>query len=154
KLAAAYGIAVTGTMSITSVLFYAVARRRWGWSVVRAGTLVGLFLVVDLAFFTANLAKFFHGGWFPIAAAVGIYVLMGTWKLGGVWRSQEFQNTRVRFEDFLAGLKSASPHRVSGTAVFMSQDAEGTPPALLHHLKHNQVLHEQLVILTIRTRAE
>jgi KUP system potassium uptake protein len=154
KLAAAYGIAVTGTMAITSVLFYAVAHRRWHWSRLRAGGLVGLFLVVDLAFFSANLAKFFHGGWFPIVMALGVYVLMSTWKLGGLWRSQEFQNTRVRFEDFLQGLKVAPPARVKGTAVFMTQDREGTPPALLHHLKHNQVLHEQLVILTIQTRAD
>ena len=154
KLAAAYGIAVTGTMAITSILFFAVARRRWQWSVWRAGSLVGLFLVVDVAFFTANVAKFFHGGWFPIAMALGIFMLMSTWKLGGLWRSQEFQNTRVRFEDFLQGLKVAPPARVKGTAVFMTQDREGTPPALLHHLKHNQVLHEQLVILTIETRAE
>jgi KUP system potassium uptake protein len=154
KLAAAYGIAVTGTMAITSVLFYAVARRCWGWSRLRAGALVGLFLAVDLAFFTANVAKLFHGGWFPIVMGLGIFMLMSTWKLGGIWRSQEFQNTRVRFEDFLQGLKVAPPARVKGTAVFMTQDREGTPPALLHHLKHNQVLHEQLVILTIETRAE
>jgi KUP system potassium uptake protein len=154
KLAAAYGIAVTGTMAITSILFYAVARRRWHWPRWKAGALVAVFLVVDLAFFTANLAKFFHGGWFPIVAALGIFVLMSTWKLGGLWRSQEFQKTRVRFEDFLLGLKADPPHRIKGTAVFMTQDREGTPPALLHHLKHNQVLHEQLVILTIETRAE
>jgi len=154
KLAAAYGIAVTGTMSITSILFYAVTRRRWHWSRPHALVLVGLFLVVDLAFFTANLAKFFHGGWFPIVLAVGIFFTMSTWKLGGLWRSQEFQKTRVRFEDFLVSLKADSPTRVKGTAVFMTQDREGTPPALLHHLKHNQVLHEQLVILTIETRTE
>jgi len=154
KLAAAYGIAVTGTMAITSMLFYAVARRRWHWPRWKASTLVGLFLLVDLAFFTSNLAKFFHGGWFPIVAASGIYILMSTWKLGGVWRSQEFLKTRMRFEDFLLSLKAASPARVKGTAVFMTQDREGAPPALLHHLKHNQVLHEQVVILTIETRAE
>ncbi len=154
KLAAAYGIAVTGTMSITSILFYAVARRRWHWSRPHAVVLVGLFLVVDLAFFTANLGKFFHGGWFPIVAAVAIFVLMSTWKMGGLWRAQEFLQTRMKFEDFLVSLKASPPGRVKGTAVFMTQDAEGTPPALLHHLKHNQVLHEQLVILTIQTRTE
>jgi KUP system potassium uptake protein len=154
KLAAAYGIAVTGTMVCGSMLFYAVARRRWRWPLWKAGTLVGLFLLVDLAFFSANLAKFFHGGWFPIVAACGIYVLMSTWRVGGLWRSQEFQKTRVRFDEFLAGLKVQPPHRVRGTAVFMTQDREGAPPALLHHLKHNQILHEQVVILTIETKAE
>jgi KUP system potassium uptake protein len=152
KLAGAYGIAVTGTMGITSILFYAVVRRIWGWSFARAASLVALFLVVDIAFFGANLAKFFHGGWFPIAVALGVFVLMATWKLGGIWRSQEFQQTRVRFEDFLQGLQADPPVRVKGRAVFMTQDREGTPPALLHHLKHNQVLHEQVVLLTIETR--
>jgi KUP system potassium uptake protein len=153
KLAAAYGIAVTGTMTITSLLFYAVAHRRWHWSRLRAGALVGLFLVVDVAFFGANLAKFFHGGWFPIVAAIGIFTLMSTWKIGSKWRAEEFKKMRVRFEDFLVGLKADPPVRVKGTAVFMTQDREGTPPALLHHLKHNQVLHEQVVILTIETRS-
>jgi KUP system potassium uptake protein len=154
KLAAAYGIAVTGTMSITSLLFYAVARRRWHWPKWKAVSLVTVFLVIDLAFFSSNLAKFFHGGWFPIILALGIYYLMSTWKIGGIWRSREYEKTRVKFEDFLTGLKFDPPKRVKGTAVFMTQDREGTPPALLHHLKHNQVLHEQLVILTIETRAE
>jgi KUP system potassium uptake protein len=154
NLAAAYGIAVTGTMAITSVLFYAVARRRWRWSRLHAGALVALFLVVDLAFFSANLAKFFHGGWFPIVAGLGIFVSMSTWKIGGRWRWEQLETTRVRFEDFLQGLKVNPPHRVKGTAVFMTQHREGTPPALLHHLKHNQVLHEQVVILTVETRGE
>ena len=152
KLAAAYGIAVTGTMAITSILFYAVARRRWGWSTMRAGSIVALFLTVDLAFFGANMAKIFHGGWFPLAAASAIFACMMTWKRGGVWRQQELSKARMRFEDFLASLRIQPPVRVKGTAVFMTQDAEGTPPALLHHLKHNQVLHEQVVILTIVTR--
>jgi len=154
KLAAAYGIAVTGTMAITSLLFYAVARRRWHWPKWKANALVGMFLVIDLAFFSSNLAKFFHGGWFPIILAMGIYYMMSTWKIGGIWRSREYEKTRVKFEDFLTGLKFDPPKRVKGTAVFMTQDREGTPPALLHHLKHNQVLHEQLVILTIETRSE
>jgi KUP system potassium uptake protein len=154
RLAAAYGIAVTGTMAITSVLFYAVARRRWHWSRHKAGALVALFLLVDLAFFGANLAKFFHGGWFPIVAAFGVFAFMSTWKMGGRWRAEEFAKSRVPFEAFLTSLEADPPHRVKGTAVFMTQDAEGTPPALLHHLKHNQVLHEQVVILTIQTRTE
>jgi len=151
KLAAAYGIAVTGTMSITSVLFYAVARQRWGWSRLAAGSLTGLFLVIDLSFLGANLVKFSQGGWFPIVAGVGVFTLMWTWKDGGQWRSSEFGKQRVRFEDFLVGLKAEPPARVRGTAIFMTQDPEGTPPALLHHLKHNQVLHDQLVILTFQT---
>jgi KUP system potassium uptake protein len=151
RLAAAYGIAVTGTMTITSVLFYSVARERWGWPRMGAGLLTGAFLVVDLAFFGANVVKFSQGGWFPIVAGVAVFTLMWTWKDGGRWRSEEFGKQRVRFEDFLLGLKVDPPLRVRGTAIFMTQDPEGTPPALLHHLKHNQVLHEQVIILTFQT---
>jgi len=150
NLAAAYGIAVTGTMSITSLLFYAVARRCWGWTRLSAGGLVALFLLVDLAFFGANLAKVFHGGWFPLIAAAGVFAVMSTWKYGAAWRARELAKTRIRFEDLLESLKLDPPARVRGTAVFMTQDPEGTPPAMLHQLKHNQVLHEQTIILTIR----
>jgi KUP system potassium uptake protein len=151
RLAAAYGIAVTGTMRITSVLFYAVAHRCWGWSRLRAGALVGLFLLVDLAFFGANLAKLFHGGWFPMVAALGVFSVMTTWRMGARWRFREMAKMRVPFAELLASLKLNPPLRVRGTAVFMTQDTEGTPPAMLHQLKHNQVLHEQVVILTIQT---
>ena len=154
RLAAAYGIAVTGTMSITSVLFFAVARQRWGWSLRRAGALVGLFLVVDVSFFGANLAKVFHGGWFPMVAALGVFSVMTTWRLGAHWRFRELAKVRIRFDDFYASLKVEKPARVKGTAVFMTQDPDGTPLALLHQLKHNQVLHEQVVILTILTSNE
>ncbi len=151
NLAAAYGLAVTGTMSITSVLFYAVARRCWCWPVWRAGGLVALFLVIDLAFFSANLAKVLHGGWFPLLAGGSVFAVMSTWKVGAAWRARELAKLRVRFSDLFAGLKFDPPTRVKGTAVFMTQDPEGTPPALLHQLKHNQVLHEQVIILTIVT---
>jgi KUP system potassium uptake protein len=151
RLAAAYGIAVTGTMSITSVLFYAVAHRCWGWSRLRAGALVGLFLLVDLSFFGANLAKLFHGGWFPMVAALGVFSVMTTWRMGARWRFREMAKMRMPFVELLANLKANPPLRVKGTAVFMTHDTEGTPPALLHQLKHNQVLHEQVVILTIET---
>lgn len=150
NLAAAYGIAVTGTMTTTSVLFYTVARHCWGWSIWRAGALVSLFLTVDLAFLAANLAKVLHGGWFPLVAATGVFIIMSTWKFGATWRARELQKSRMRFSDLFASLKADPPVRVKGTAIFMSQDSEGTPPALLHQLKHNQVLHEQVVILTIR----
>jgi KUP system potassium uptake protein len=149
NLAAAYGIAVTGTMGITSVLFYAVARRGWAWPAWRAGGLVAFFLVVDLAFFGANLAKVLHGGWFPILAAGCVFAVMSTWKVGANWRARELAKTRIRFDDLLASMTHHPPVRVKGTAVFMTQDREGTPPALLHQLKHNQVLHEQVILLTI-----
>jgi KUP system potassium uptake protein len=154
RLAAAYGIAVTGTMSITSVLFYAVARQRWAWSRLHAGALVALFLFVDVTFFGANLAKIFHGGWFPMVAALAVFSVMTTWKMGSRWRLQELAKIRIPFDEVYASLKANPPVRVKGTAVFMTQDAEGTPPALLHQLKHNQVLHEQVLILTVQTSSE
>jgi len=151
NLASAYGIAVTGTMSITSMLFYSVARRCWAWPVWRAAALVALFLVVDLAFFAANLAKILHGGWFPMIAAGTVFAVMSTWKFGATWRARELAKMRMGLDDLLASLKADPPPRVKGTAVFMTQDAEGAPAALLHQLKHNQILHEQVVILTILT---
>jgi len=149
NLASAYGIAVTGTMGITSVLFYAVARRSWSWPVWQAGALLALFLCIDLAFFGANLVKIFEGGWFPMLAAGGVFTVMSTWKFGASWRARELAKVRIKFDDLLKMLEVDPPARVRGTAVFMTQDPEGTPPAMLHQLKHNQVLHEQVVILTI-----
>src|SRR5262249_8333976 len=134
--------------------FYAVARRCWAWSKLRAGAIAGLFLVVDLAFFGANLAKLFHGGWFPMVAALAVFSVMTTGRMGARWRFRELAKIRVPFADLYASLKLNPPLRVKGTAVFMTQDLEGTPPAMLHQLKHNQVLHEQVVILTIQTRPE
>jgi KUP system potassium uptake protein len=151
RLAAAYGIAVTGTMSITSMLFYMVARQRWHWSPLRAGLLVGLFLAVDISFFSANLAKLFHGGWFPMVGALLVFSVMTTWRLGARWRFHELSKVRMPFDAFFSSLKVQMPVRVKGTAVFMTQDSHGTPPALLHQLKHNQVLHEQIILLTIQT---
>jgi len=153
-LAAAYGIAVTGTFTVTSLLFYAVARHHWGWSRFRAGGLVSLFLIVDLAFFGANIAKLLHGGWIPMVVALAVFSIMTTWRMGARWRSRELSKVRIRFEDFFTSLKLQPPARVKGTAVFMTQDADGTPMALLHQLKHNQVLHEQVVLLTVMTLNE
>ncbi len=149
SLAAAYGIAVTGTMGITSIVYYFVVTRRWGWKAWKAMPLVGLFLFFDLSFFGANLLKFLEGGWFPIAVAVGIYALMTTWKIGRQVLGDRFAQTMIPLDNLLEDLNSNPPHRVRGTAVFMSGSATGTPPVLLHHLKHNQVLHRQVVLLSI-----
>jgi len=148
-LAAAYGIAVTGTMSITTVVYYVVVTRAWGWSPLKAGALAGLFLVFDLAFFVANAAKFLNGGWFPIAVAAALFAVMTTWKRGRRELAQKFEESMLPLDVFLSDLDATKPHRVRGTAVFMASSAQGTPPALLHHFKHNQVLHEQVVLLTV-----
>ncbi|MBS1153057.1 MAG: trkD [Myxococcaceae bacterium] len=148
-LAAAYGIAVTGTMGITSIVYYFVVTRRWGWAWWKALPLVALFLSFDVAFFGANLLKFLDGGWFPMALAVAIFVLMTTWKRGRQLLGIRFAQTVVPLESLLEDLDANPPYRVRGTAVFMSGSAAGTPPVLLHHLKHNQVLHRQVVLLSI-----
>jgi KUP system potassium uptake protein len=149
-LAAAYGIAVTGTMGITTVVYYVVIRRTWGWSRWKALPLAGLFLSFDLAFFAANSAKFFHGGWVPIAMAAGIFTVMTTWKTGRKHLAAAIQSVILPLDLFLEDVKRMNLHRVRGTAVFMASSPEGTPPILLHHVKHNQVLHEKVVLLSIQ----
>lgn len=149
KLAAAYGIAVTGTMAITTVIYYMVVTRAWGWTVHKAGALVGIFLIFDIAFFVANAAKFFDGGWFPISVAAAIFTVMTTWKRGRRELAEKFRATMLPLDAFLTDVETIKPSRVRGTAVFMASSAVGTPPALLHHFKHNQSLHEQLILLTV-----
>ncbi len=150
-LEAAYGIAVTGTMAITSVLFFVVARERWGWPFMKAFGLVALFLLFDVAFFAANLTKFSHGGWFPIAVAIAVFTVMATWKQGRSLLAKHLAQTVLELPLFLAELETTSPHRVKGAAVFLTSSPNGVPPVLLHHYKHNKVLHQQVVLLSIST---
>jgi KUP system potassium uptake protein len=150
-LGAAYGIAVTGTMAVTSVLFYLVARHRWRWSAGRAGALAALFLAVDLAFLSANVPKIHSGGWVPLAIGGVVYILLATWKRGADLMRALLVRSSVPFEPFLDRLRRAPPPRVPGTAVFLTATTEGVPPVLLHHLQHNKALHEHVVILTIQT---
>jgi KUP system potassium uptake protein len=150
SLAAAYGIAVTGTMSITSVLYYGVLRR-WGWGGLAAGALVAFFLCIDLPFFLANIHKIAEGGWFPLAVGVGIFTLMTTWRRGRALLAEAFLAQTLPLDVFMADLQTTKPHRVSGTAVFMTSNPKGAPPVLLHHWKHNKVLHEQILLLSIST---
>ena len=151
NLAAAYGIAVTATMGITSILLYSVARERWGWSRLTAGLLIALFLVADLGFFGANSLKILHGGWFPLVIAGAVYTLMATWWQGRRILAQRLQAEVLPLERFLQEVREHQPLRVPGTAVFMYGHSTGTPPALRLNLKHNKVLHERIVILTVVT---
>jgi len=150
SMAAAYGIAVTGTMAITSVLALVVARRLWHWSrtvVAIAGVLA---LTVDLSFFGANALKIVHGGWFPLAIGAIVFVVMTTWRRGRellIARLESGLNLRM----FIDSIAEHPPVRVQGTAVFLSAAREGVPNAMLHNLKHNKVLHEVNVILTVLT---
>jgi KUP system potassium uptake protein len=150
-LAAAYGIAVTGTMSITTLLFHRVMRDRWGWSRLRSWPLTVLFLAVDLSFFSANLVKVGDGGWFPIVVAIAVYTLMSTWKKGRTELAVQIQRASLPLDLLIQDIERRRPTRVPGTAVFMTS-AQGTaPPVLLHHLKHNKVLHERVVLASIVT---
>jgi KUP system potassium uptake protein len=151
SLAAAYGIAVTGTMAITTILFAIVTRERWGWSKAKSWGLCGLFLFVDLSFFAANVIKFKDGGWFPIAVAAGIFVLMSTWKRGRARLTQIMEEISLPIELFLNDIGRRLPQRVPGTAVFMTSHTGGAPPVLLHHVKHNKVLHEQVILMSVKT---
>ncbi len=152
NLAAAYGIAVISTMTITSLMLLVVARERWGWSVFKVCAVVGTFLAIDLAFFGANLVKIPHGGWFPILAAIVIFTTMTTWKRGRRAVAALLVSNARPVDEFIHEVERNPPLRVPGIAVFMSGNASGTPPALVHNLKHNQVLHQQVVLLTARTQ--
>ncbi len=151
NLSAAYGIAVTGTMVATSLLFYAVARSRWEWSILKAGSLTVGFLIVDVALMAANLVKIESGGWVPIAIAVVIFAMMATWKRGRIMLNRILHSGALPLDAFLDDVARRKPTRVPGTAVFMTSSPRGVPVVLLHHLKHNKMLHDQVVLMSILT---
>jgi KUP system potassium uptake protein len=148
-LAAAYGIAVTGTMSITTVVYYVVATRTWKWPVWKAGPLAAGFLALDLAFFGATAVKLPDGGWFPILMGAGIYTVMTTWHTGRRLLAQALGARMMPLDMFLKDVEETKPTRVRGSAVFMASSPTGVPIILLHHYKHNQILHDQVVLLTV-----
>jgi KUP system potassium uptake protein len=148
-LGAAYGIAVTGTFLMTTCLMYVVARTWWGWSRWRTISLVGPFLIIDGAFFGANLLKFRDGGWVPITVAAIVFILMTTWNRGRDIVQDLLRKGMLPIDMLLADLANRKTVRVPGLAVFMTREPEGAPVVLLHHLKHNKVLHEQVVLLSI-----
>jgi KUP system potassium uptake protein len=148
NLASAYGVAVTGTMVIDATLIGMVMLLLWGWKKNWVFGLVGLFLVLDLAFFLANSTKIPHGGWFPLAIGLVVFVFLTTWKRGRQLLMAKLANDAMPVDAFLASL-SARVTRVAGTAIFLTGTREGIPLALLHNLKHNKVVHERVVILTV-----
>lgn len=154
NLAAAYGIAVTSTMAITTLLFYVVARRIWGWRLLPVVALTVTFLIIDLAFFGANIVKVLDGGWFPLLMAAGVFLIMMTWKKGRTILSRRVQEETQELEEFLDEIEQHPPMRVPGTAVFMNGNATRTPLALRHNLEHNKVLHERVLFLTVKTRQQ
>jgi KUP system potassium uptake protein len=150
NLAAAYGIAVTGDMVITTLLAGIVFHHIWGWSKLRTGMLVALFLVVDVAFFSANVLKIPDGGWVPLVIGIFIFTLMLTWKTGRNMLYSMLKNEAMAIDPFIAAVGAHPPLRVSGTAIFMTPNLDGVPHAMLHNLKHNKVLHEKMVLLTVK----
>jgi KUP system potassium uptake protein len=150
-LALTYGVALSGTMTITTILFAIVMRKLWGWSKWKVGAITLLFLVVDLAFVGANMLKVPVGGWLPLLVAGVVYLLLSTWKKGRVRLTALVRENTLPMELFLDDIRRRQPYRVPGTAVFMTSDAGGAPPVLLHHLKHNKVLHEKVMLMSVNT---
>jgi KUP system potassium uptake protein len=151
NLAAAYGLAVVGTMTISSILFFFVATERWHWKTGHAAVLCALFLTVELAFLGANLVKFMHGAWLPLVMGAIVFTIMSTWKRGRSMLAAVFARGAFPIDLFVNEITTKPPHRVKGAAVFLSASANGVPPVLLHHLKHNKVLHEKVVLLSFIT---
>jgi len=151
SLAAAYGVAVTTTMAITTILMSVVARERWGWSSGAAAGLAAAFLVPDLAFFGANIVKVPHGGWFPLVVAGAVFTLLTTWRRGREILDERLRSEILPIDIFMADVGKGTVPRVQGTAIYMSRTSEGVPPTLLHNLKHNKVLHREIVFLTVTT---
>jgi KUP system potassium uptake protein len=151
RLAAAFGLAVSATMAITTILFGAVARRRWRWSWLTVVAVCGSFLIADLSFVAANVVKFVDGGWLPLLIGSAVFAIMSTWSAGQTLLHESMHERSIPIPDFLESLSRHPPYRIRGTGVFLAPQGEGVPLVLLHHLKHNQVLHETIVILTITT---
>ena len=151
-LAAAYGIAVALTMVITAILLQVVATERWGWPRPVAIAVTGVFLAIDLAFFGANALKITHGGWLPLVIGALLFTLMTTWKTGRQIVAARLTARAVPLEDFVASVEATRPARVPGTAVFMTAQPRGAPPALAHNVRYNKVLHQQVITLMVTTQ--
>ena len=148
-LASAYGIAVTGTMVVTAIMAFIVIWKYWRWPVWGAAALMAPFLLIDLIFLGANLLKVFQGGWVPLMIGGLIMILMLTWRKGARILASKTRRLETPMEDLIDALEKRQPHKVAGTAVFLTADPESAPTALLHSLKHYKVLHEQNVVLTL-----
>ncbi len=151
RLAAAYGLAVAGTMLITTLLFAVVARRRWKWSLPAVAAVAGLFLVVDVAFLGANVLKIADGGWLPLLIGGGVYIAMTAWRRGKLLAAEAAGKDASPLDEVYRLLDSGRVPRVPGLAVFLAKRPDGAPATLLYHLKFNQALHERVVLLTMLT---
>ncbi|WP_395718284.1 potassium transporter Kup [Prosthecobacter sp.] len=154
NLAAAYGVAVTMTMLITTILFYFAARHLWKWSVLKTLPLCLVFGLIELAFLSANLVKFFDGGWFPLAVGAGIFIVMTTWATGRKLVRASMERSAISQELLIESLASGKVVKVPGTAIFMTSTHGRTPVALLHSLKHYQAIHQRVIFMTLITEDE
>ena len=148
-LGAAYGIAVTGSMAISTILFSTLARTRWQWSWPKVIGLASMFLIVDLSFFGSNALKIIHGGWVPLAIAIMVFTLMTTWNSGRRIVQNLLARGSLPIDLFMADVAKRKPYRAPGTAVFMTSNPEGAPLVLLHHLRHNKTLLQNVILLSI-----
>jgi KUP system potassium uptake protein len=152
-LASAYGIAVTGTMVVTAMMALVVVWKYWKWPLWAAALLMVPFLLIDLTFLSANLLKVFQGGWVPLMIAAMVMAVMLTWRRGARILAAKTRRLETPIDGLIESLEKHQPHKVHGTAVFLTADPDSAPTALLHSLKHYKVLHEQNVVLTIITEA-
>jgi KUP system potassium uptake protein len=151
NLASAYGIAVTGDMAITTLLFHRVVRDHWGWPSWKAWPLTILFFAVDVAFFGANVVKLEEGGWFPLAAAALVFAALSTWKRGRQLLASQLRDAGLPIELFVSDIARKRVQRIPGTAAFMTGNVGNVPPVMLHHLKHNKLLHERVILVSVLT---
>jgi KUP system potassium uptake protein len=151
NLAAAYGIAVSATMLMTSALLFIAMREIWGWSLAAAGAIAGAFVIIDASFFAANVAKVADGGYVPLVLAALVYGVMMIWHLGAGAIAARLQEQVVPVGAFMAKIAEGQIPRVPGTAVFLTRTQRNAPPVMVWHLKHNRALHERLIVLTVNT---
>ncbi len=149
NLASAYGLAVTLTMMIDTLLAFIVVRSLWSWSGPKSVAFLACFIVVDFAFFAANSVKILDGGWFPLVLGLSVFTLLATWKLGRALLYDKLQQDSMPLDAFIKSLEYGGPHRVEGTGVFMTTNPNGVPRAMLHNLLHNKILHERVVLLNV-----
>jgi KUP system potassium uptake protein len=151
SLANAYGLAVTGTMVVTTTLAFIVERRLWKWTLLASIGFIAPFLIIDTTFLASNAIKIARGGWFPMSVAIALFLVMWTWTKGTRLLFEKTRRESIPLVDLIEMLKARPPHRVPGTAIYLTSDSDVAPVALMHNLKHNKVLHERNVILTVQT---
>ena len=151
QLAAAYGVAVTSTMLITTTLFFVIARHRWQWPWAAAVALTGLFFLVDIPFFLANISKILHGAWFPLVVGAFFFFLMMTWKKGRKILAAQLTDRAIALDDFRQRIEAEQPHRVRGQAIYLATSPNRVPQALVQNLNHNKILHTDIMILHFAT---